>query len=118
MNNIYVTGFSNYTVSTSRDFLTIKYDPSGNVLWQIPYANGNYVYPRDIITDANRNIYIVINVFINNDLKIRVLKYSCAGVLLWDALYPTTEVLNYANKISLDINGNVYVGGASHCDLC
>ncbi len=116
--NVIVSGQTYSAGQLTSEIMTIKYDPSGNVLWQMPYMNGNYVYPLDVITDANRNIYIVINVFINTDLKIRVLKYSCAGVLLWDALYPTTEVLNYANRISLDSSGNVYVGGASHCDLC
>jgi uncharacterized delta-60 repeat protein len=59
LGNIYVTGEGTY-LSTSQDFITIKYSPSGIQLWDIKYnGTGNSFDVDAIMTlDNQNNIYV------------------------------------------------------------
>ncbi|MBE0432798.1 SBBP repeat-containing protein [candidate division WOR-3 bacterium] len=57
--NVYVTGYS-YDGVTSDNYLTIKYDPAGNVVWMVEY-NGpgdGGDYANAIVLDDAGNVYI------------------------------------------------------------
>jgi len=58
-NGVYITGFS-YGVGTNNDYTTIKYDTTGNQLWQIKYDGplGNSDRASSMILDGLGNVYI------------------------------------------------------------
>ncbi len=119
--NVIICGNLNNPAQSSSEMMIIKYDPSGNVLWNMPYANSTSVTPSDITTDADRNIYISCDVQNNvtNETHTHVIKYTCAGTLIWDAVYNTgTNFDDFSRRIALDNNGNIYVGLSSVCGLC
>ncbi|HRE41667.1 MAG TPA: SBBP repeat-containing protein [Ignavibacteria bacterium] len=112
--DIFVTG-SSYDNTTSHDIITLKYDQSGNLIWDLKYIGdiilnaGDYGY--DITSDNFGNCYVTGSVADPN-LKFITLKYNSNGVLLWHKRY--IDSLNYSmegKSISVDNSGNVYVTG-------
>src|SRR4051812_32704539 len=57
--NVYVTGYST-GATTGKDMLTIKYDPSGNILWSRLYngSNNGGDYSFSIAVDNSGNVYV------------------------------------------------------------
>ena len=58
--NIYVTGTS-VGQSTSYDYLTVKYSPSGDMIWDRRYTgqfNNSFDEPTGICTDASGNVLV------------------------------------------------------------
>ncbi|HKZ21795.1 MAG TPA: SBBP repeat-containing protein, partial [candidate division Zixibacteria bacterium] len=56
--NVYVSGYSRS--GTLEDYITIKYSPNGDILWQIRYngpVDSNDV-ANDMVMDDKRNIYV------------------------------------------------------------
>ncbi|MCI0512988.1 choice-of-anchor D domain-containing protein [candidate division KSB1 bacterium] len=61
--NIYVTGWSRQADANQVDFLTLKYDPNGNLQWAQRYAHPHAVenYARDLVVDDSANVYVTGN---------------------------------------------------------
>lgn len=56
---IFITGsFYNVNTGTSNDFMLLKYDLSGNVVWQKYYDFGNSEYGKLVNIDSHSNIFI------------------------------------------------------------
>lgn len=113
--NLYVTGKS-YDSLTSFDFLTVKYDTSGNQLWTRKYnGTGNAEdEPTAIVLDDSGNIYITgSSTGVNGDLDFVTLKYDPSGNLLWTKRYHK-EQNDIPSAIALDGSGNVFVTGQSY----
>lgn len=113
----YVTGsLSPYQVRDS--WVTSKYESNGNLAWSNSYmdAYGGNDKPADLITDSSGNVYVTgyaANAQYNYIYT--TIKYNAAGVQQWlkTYRYPVPHSNNFANNISLDGSGNVYVSGAS-----
>lgn len=112
--NVIVTGSSTGTGSED-DYLTIKYNSSGDQLWYIRYngtGNSND-QPVKILVDDFDNSYVTGSSFgdgTNDDIA--TVKYDSSGVELWSIRY--NGILNGndgANSIAIDHNGNVFVTG-------
>lgn len=115
---VYVTGRS-WQTGTSEDAVTIKYNPStGDSVW-VKKFNSPGNGPDEgygITTDVSNNIYVT---GAANDLNagtwgIIDVKYNSAGVQQWAIVYtPPGRQATYGKKISVDSQGNTYIGGYS-----
>ena len=111
-NNIIVNGY--YTVATQENFVTLKYDRNGNLLWSRIFDSpiGTLDIANDICLDESNNIFITGRTFTNFYNDIMVLKYSSDGDTLWlrtyDGGYNSDDE---AKSITVDNIGNSYITG-------
>lgn len=121
--NIYVTGFVQ-TTDHDVDYLTLKYDPDGKLLWQARYNGpGNDVdRARAIAVDRAGNVYVTgesDNGKGNgksrlSGLDYATVKYDAGGRRLWVRRFNgAVNGDDRAVQIGLDAAGNVYVTGTS-----
>lgn len=103
-----------YTVAggsaTPGGFVTLKYDPAGNLLWSDSIAS-TYGSLVRVATDANGDVVVLGRDWFQGIVTI---KYSRAGTRLWTrtaSLVATNQ--NYAGGLALDAAGNVYVTGGA-----
>lgn len=104
--NVYVTGMTD-TAFTGYNYLTIKYDPSGNLLWFREYDNaGGLDWSEALAVDSAGNCIITGR----SDPYYRTIKYDGAGNIVWNVThYPGFSA--DARCIAVDASGSVYVGG-------
>ncbi|MFC1890303.1 SBBP repeat-containing protein [Thermodesulfobacteriota bacterium] len=123
---VYVTGG---TMQTMQDFLTIKYDPEGNLLWKAcydsPYHGSDFAH--SLAVDDSGNVLVTGN---SDGLEygeygferdFATVKYDSDGNRLWarrfNGIAFTPSGLDNARdqvyEVVVDHAGNVYVTGAS-----
>ncbi len=113
--NVYVTGSS---CDTDYDYATIKYSENGNQIWVSRYDGpGPYLEePTAIAADDSGNVYVTGRSFGSSSAgyDYATVKYNCDGIQQWASRYNGSgDAWDYANDISLDDLGNVYVTGWS-----
>ena len=113
--NVYVTGKAN------GDMATIKYSPSGTLLWQAIYAGpANDADEGDAIcVDGAGNVYVTGRSFGNNSQNdFATIKYDPSGNELWVQRYNgTANDEDRPYGIAVDASGNVYAGGWSSATI-
>jgi uncharacterized delta-60 repeat protein len=114
-NNIVVTGFCTNS-GTGRDFKTIKYSPSGNILWEASY-NGPINagdYSNALAIDNFGNVYVTGRAdFGGTTLSdIITIKYNSSGAVQWIARYngPGSNI-DEGKAIRVLNDGSVIVAG-------
>ena len=114
--NVYVTGQSEGTGSNF-DYATIKYNSSGVQQWVQRYNGpGNYAdAARSIAVDGLGNVYVTgSGTGSGTGVDYATIKYNSSGDSVWVKIYSSPGNLSdYANSISVDNSGNVYVAGQS-----
>jgi len=118
LNNIYVTGYS-WGNGTGPNYITIKYDPTGNEQWVRMYngIGNSWDWATSIATDNFNNVYISGFISVLNPLSsdIATIKYNSSGVEQWVKTYNGPGNGNdFANSLNLDNLGNIYVAGSSY----
>jgi uncharacterized delta-60 repeat protein len=118
--NVIITGSSQGSSSPTSDsnFSSIKYDPSGDLLWTAFYAGPNFSQDvaRAIVTDNNSNIYITGSSSLNGvTVDYVTIKYNPAGGQQWLYTYNGPDNNNdYTSSIAVNAAGDaVYVTGRS-----
>ncbi|MBK8553974.1 MAG: SBBP repeat-containing protein [Ignavibacteria bacterium] len=114
--NVYVTGTS-YGLDSEYDFLTIKYNSSGTLLWS-SRGNGTgntYDEAKKVVVDDSGNVYVTGDSYGAGTLSdYLTAKYNSAGVIQWSHRYDEANNYDYVNDIEVDDSGNVYVTGSGY----
>jgi|GEM_PF-1018291 len=119
MGNTYVTGISETTYLmpyTQQDFITLRYDGSGNLQWAGSYGSPtNNDDPAAVCVDASGNVYVTGTSYADGtDYDYATLKYDSNGNQLWVARYDgPASAHDEAKAIVVDSSGNAYVTGTS-----
>ena len=93
--NLYVGGYSAYEdpyPGTGKDYILLKYDPSGNLLWDARWDHFNYLndHPFDFDMGPDDNVYIC-GISIKSCYPwefITAVKYNPQGELIWNVCIP------------------------------
>ena len=114
--NVFVTGESSGS-STGTDYLTIKYDPNGHLLWEARFdgpVHGNDI-ARAITLDKQGNIIVTgESIGSGTGSDYATIKYDSNGKLLWEARFDGPVKGNdIARAIYIDGLDNIYVTGDS-----
>jgi len=106
--NVYVTGVTGFYT----DYLTVKYDSSGNVLWAQTYNSGNNDFARGIAVDGSGNIYVTGYSYNGSNYDVLTVKYDPSGNVLWTKTYDS-GINDYARGVAADGSGYIYVAGST-----
>jgi hypothetical protein len=119
--NVYVTGTSAVSGS-GLDYVTLKYDSSGNLLWTQPYngpAGNGDDQPSAIAVNDSMNVFITgWSKGSGTGYDYATLKYNSAGLLLWEKRYngPALGTFNGTDSalaMTLYRNTDLFVTGTS-----
>ena len=108
MGNVYVAGRStDPDPHESWDYATVKYNSDGEEQWVARYSGSQFGWEevKSIVIDNSEYIYITGN----GGGGIATIKYDLEGVEQWVARTNS----GYGIGLNIDINGNVYIAGAS-----
>jgi len=124
--NVYSTGTVTIISGNSahEENLTIKYDPSGHIVWKNWLgSSAHQAQAAAIGLDSAGNVYVLANVGLtassqptitNSNAEFAIAKYSPAGVREWvDYVAPPPGGENLAAKMAVAPEGNIYVAGSS-----
>ncbi len=118
--NIYITGYS--TASNGYyDYATIKYDTAGNQLWVRRFDGpvGEDDKAIGLAVDKNQSVYVTGEVSVQSGVSylkdFATIKYSTNGDSLWTKYYDGPAYSSDSPVgISIDMDNNIYVTGASY----
>ena len=112
--NVYVTGTLIWGGSYA-DYLTVKYDTNGNLLWDRRYDGSALDSAAALVVDSSDNVYVtgtINNVYPANSADYATVKYDTNGNELWVKQYDN-GYQDSATALVVDSSDNVYVTGAS-----
>lgn len=116
--NVYVTGTSWGNDDLRDDYVTIKYNTSGQQQWAKRYNGPSSKEDKvsSLSLDASGNVYVT-GASYNNGKGYDVLtvKYNNSGQQQWTARYDGPAYLDdMGSEVKADLGGNVFVTGSSH----
>jgi hypothetical protein len=113
-NNIYVCGYTKSLGDANGDIIIIKFDSSGNEIWNKTWGGNQYEVGTCIIEDSGGNFYIsgLTSSFGDLDGDACLIKFNSNFEEEWNATWGGSEI-EIANKVAIDSNGHLYVVGHS-----
>lgn len=116
--NIILAGYS-YKVGESNNYTVLKYDVSGNLIWERFYNGPSSAEDEitDMVLDASNNIFVCGKSVggIGGGFDYALVKFNSAGTQQWVARYNGTSLNDdVATGAAIDAVGNIYVTGYSH----
>lgn len=116
--NVYIAGETS-SGFTGADYLTVKYNSAGRLIWAAQYNGANLMNRDDqavaIAVDPAGNVYVTGNSKgQNSNSDFATVKYNSAGKQLWIARYTEPgDSYDYVIDMAVDARGNVYITGGS-----
>jgi uncharacterized delta-60 repeat protein len=114
--NIIVAGQSDRDPSSiiNDDILTVKYSPTGSMLWVKRYNHTGNAIDRAVAvaSDAQGNVTVAGRVANFSDDDYAVLQYNSSGNLNWSDFFDNGGI-DRAADMGTDASGNIYVTGRS-----
>lgn len=113
--NVFVTGTCG--TGDGQDYLTISYDPGGNLVWSRLYDGPDHLAdePIALATDAAGNVYVTGISYSAGPLPapvVATVKYTPLGDVAWVRRYAGSPGLpNEPRSAAVASNGNVYITG-------
>ncbi len=119
--NVYLGGYGNYTSASYPDYIAVKFNSSGALLWAA-YYNGPqaiYDYGRDIAVDGSGNVYMTgYSHYYNTSYYAWVtVKWNSSGGLIWALPFTGTAGTSYNQYgyyVKVTSAGDVYVAGNAY----
>lgn len=115
--NVYVTGATNSYPAAQSDAFLLKYDSSGNLLYQNTWGGPQNDQGNSVAVDSTGNVYVAgtttsfgTNPGVPNAF---LLKYDSAGRLLFKQ-FPEGGQSAYGTGVTVDGVGNVYLTGYAY----
>jgi Bacterial Ig domain/Calx-beta domain/Beta-propeller repeat len=129
--NVYITGTTwrgkNFEGGTEFDYVTIKYDSSGNLLWAKLYSGNNERsfndFPSALVLDAQGNVYVTGGSLYNGTFnflvnQVATIKYDSGGNEIWVRTYDSADRQGASGAdLKVDSSGNVYIAGTIKANL-
>lgn len=114
--NVYVGGNAEPdTVSGSSDYVTLKFDPNGTLLWSQQYSRNGVTAGKDemagMVVDASGNVFVTGRSSNGNDDDFVTLKYDASGAQQFLQIYNSGNGDDRATAITFDNAGNIIVTG-------
>jgi hypothetical protein len=108
--NIIVTGLGHQSNESFADYLTIKLDSAGDVLWTKWYDAGWEDIARDVTVDDSDNVIVTgySNGIVNWDWC--TVKYNASGDMQWVRRFDAS-IDDWAHGVAADREGNIIVAG-------
>jgi uncharacterized delta-60 repeat protein len=115
LGNVYETGYAKETASGSYDYVTLKYDSTGKLLWRAVYDGGANKPDQAaaLVVDDSGNVYVTGSSQLNYGWDYLTVKYDPSGNQLWASRFNGTNRDDLASAIAVDRQGNVLVTGKS-----
>ncbi len=114
LGNVYVVGTTNSLGAGSSDAVLLKYDSSGNLLYQKTWGGTQNDYGTGVAVDAGGYVYVTGYTYSLGPTpgipSVFLLKYDPSGNLLFQKTWGGTKN-DFATGIAVDLDGNVYVVG-------
>jgi len=104
--NVIVTGTSYDAQKRSRDYYTIKYDKSGNVIWEKRFDVGIRDVSYDVVVDSKDNVIVTGTV----SGRFFTIKYDKYGKVIWTDM-PGRGNDDEAYGVAVDSEDNILVTG-------
>lgn len=113
-NNIYLTGYTDNFEAIVRDLFLIKYNSTGDLVYNKTYGDTRWHEGRSLTLDSNEDIIIcgsIQNLGVGGDFLLFKLNKS-TGELIWNK-YWGGEEHDYAYDLALDSKGNILIAGST-----
>ncbi|MHC4648152.1 MAG: hypothetical protein ACYTBJ_22045 [Planctomycetota bacterium] len=117
--NVYLAGTTR-EAEIGGQFVTIKYDPSGTLLWARYYTPGKRTFTagaESLIVDERGDVYVVGNSMRREDRRMQIItvKYNKNGEQQWVASYcGDGKEPAGATEVGAAGDGGVYIGGCNN----
>ncbi len=117
--NIFITGTAEPdTVTGSEDYITLKFSPSGGILWQVQYSRIGVTSGKDeaaaLALDSNGDCYVTGRSSNGTDDDMLTFKYDGnSGAVLFTQFYNGGSGDDRGVDIAVDNAGNIIVTGRS-----
>jgi len=106
LNNIYVAGSTQSFGEGSSDVCLLKFDISGNLLWNITWGGINSEIALDIAFDSSNNIYLTGR----TSSDVFLVKFDNFGIYQWNVTWGGDDV-ETGEGIVIDSFDNIYIAG-------
>ncbi len=112
--NVYVVGYTSSFGAGGNDVLLLKFDPSGNLIWQRTWGGASEDLGQGIAIDSSGNIYLTGFTYSTPSAQPNaiLLRFNSTGNLVWQRTWGRSSG-NLGQGVAVDSGGNVYVTGST-----